>query len=145
MATLAGFQNFINTMMGVPSGALPPDSPAITWAYNIAVELVVCYAQVMFPDIYDLMVYNLAADNLLNFAPDNPPSTWFSQQRTLYGLENFVPGLVQSTGDNGTSTSLMIPDALKNLTLADLQYLKTPYGRRYLQFAQRFSTVWGIS
>ena len=145
--TLAGFLAFVAST-GVPPEALPADSLYPGWAYNIALQLVPAMAVCIGGDIYTVMVYNLAMANLVAFAQDVLPGTtppYFATLRTALGLDAFVPGLVQSASDQGTANSLMIPDFFKNITLADLQYLKTPWGRAYLALAQSFGTVWGLN
>jgi hypothetical protein len=37
------------------------------------------------------------------------------------------------------------PDFVKTLTLANLQQLKTPWGRQYLAYAQSAGPLWGLS
>ena len=34
---------------------------------------------------------------------------------------------------------------MKDFTLANLQNLKTPYGRQYLAWAQAYGPLWGLS
>ena len=58
--------------MGVPVNALPDDSLAITYAFNVAIAIVNQQLLVANPLIYELAVYNLAGDNLINWAPDVP-------------------------------------------------------------------------
>jgi hypothetical protein len=36
-----------------------------------------------------------------------------------------------------------VPDFFKDLSLADLQMLQDPWGRRYLMIAQQFGSLWG--
>jgi hypothetical protein len=81
---------------------------------------------------------------LINYGEDVTPSTVFADIRTAYKINSFVPGMVSSTSDNGTSTSLITPDFFQNLTLSDLQLMKTPYGRAYLAIAQKAGNLWGI-
>lgn len=72
--------------------------------------------------------------------------TVFFQLRRTYGINRFVPGVVTSAGDQGTSTGLLNPDFMRNLQFADLQYMKTPWGMQYEAFAQRAGpTLWGIN
>lgn len=132
--------------MGVPSAALPDDSPYLGYALNIA--LLTANRALRVTGLYPLAVYNLGASLLLNFAPDQTGSTYFADIRSEKGLDlvGFVPGVVAASGDQGTSTSLLVPDFMKNLTMDDLQRLKDPYGRAYLAVAQDYGpTVWGIS
>jgi len=145
MPTLAGFLAFIRNVMGIPTNALPDSSPDVAACYTLALEIVSPDLAALSSVIYPLAVYNLAGDFLINYAQDQPGSTYFETLRTSYKIYNFVAGVITSSSDVSTSESLATPEALKNLTLADLQNLKTPYGRQYLAFAQRLGTMWGIS
>jgi len=131
--------------MGVPMSALPDDSPAIGYAYEVAIAIVSQQLNLANPLIYTLAVYNLGGDNLINWAPDVPPSTYFADLRTKFGCLSFVAGTISSASDEGTSESIDVVENLKNLTLSDLQSLKTPYGRQYLAFAMRIGTLWGLT
>lgn len=142
--TPAGFLQFVRDQAGIAAPALPDNSPYLTWSYDIALEIVNLQLAVSAP-IYALAVYNLGVSNLINFAPDNTPSTFFSDARKAWNVMNFVSGVVQNAGDQGTGDGLLLPDAFKGLTIADLQYLKDPWGRQYLAFAQRVGTLWGLS
>ncbi len=142
--TVAGFTEFVR-LQGIAAAALPDGSVWFVWAFKYADRLVYHGAKLFGEPFYSLMVYNCGMDFLANYAPDNPPDTTFSDLRTKLVLTNFVPGLVQSTGDNSSNTSLMIPTSLSNLTLSDLQLLKTPWGQAYLALAQKIGTIWGLS
>lgn len=142
--TQAGFVAFVRGQMGIGPSVLPDDSNYLVWAYDVALAIV-NRALAAVPPIYMLAIYNLAGDNLINYAQDTPPSTYFADLRKTWGINSFVAGVITSSSDEGTSESLTVPDAFKNLTIADLQNLKTPYGRTYLGFAQRYGTLWGIS
>lgn len=156
--SLAGFQSFVTNVMAVPSSALDPvTAPVVQYAYDFALEWVnglLCL--VPSPTgawtIYARAVYNLAADTLINWAQDaaNAPvykdgMPYWQWLRAQYGVNNFVAGVVQSTSDEGTSSSYLVPEAFKELTIANLGNLKTPYGRAYLGMAQSWGSVWGIS
>jgi hypothetical protein len=156
MVTLAGFMSFIRDNMQIPASALPDGSYSILMALAISESIVNPALKVVGPcgsnslgytgpSIYDLAVYNLAGDNLINFASDVPGGTFFATARQGYGLNSFVAGVVSSTSDNGTGESMTVPDSLKDLTLQNLQSLKTPWGRQYLYFAQAYGTLWGLS
>lgn len=147
--------------MGINTTILPDSSVWFTYAYNVAIALVnQALANVVVDPtsgmtIYGLAVYNLAGSNLLNFAQDlpgaaiipgsDPQQPFFAYTRAKWNMTSFVSGVVQSTSDEGTSMSLVVPEQLKELTLANLQNLKDPYGRVYLQFAQDYGTLWGLS
>lgn len=71
---------------------------------------------------------------------------FFANARRQLKLNSFVPGVVASTSDLSTSVGLDNPDFFKNLTLDQLQLLKTSYGRAYLAIAQKYGpNVWGVS
>ena len=96
--------------------------------------------------LYVLAVYNLATDRLMNFAPDQPNQSYFSQLRDQYHLLDSKVGVVASGSDQGTSGSLVNPEQLSRLTLEDLQMLKTPFGKNYLGMAQAFGPdIFGLS
>ena len=232
MVTLAGFLEFIEYQMQIPASALPIDSPVITMALAIAQDIVnpaICAVQsptpgYTGPSLYDLATYNLAGDNLINFANDqnavitgitwasgvatvttatdfsfatgdmilltginpqtfnsqagpaggpqpvqiavtgtntftytiaNNPGAYvgggkaseifFSMARKQFGINSFVGGTIASSADVSTSESLNVPEQLKGLTLANLQNMKTPWGRRYLQIAGQYGQIWGLS
>ena len=95
---------------------------------------------------YAMAVYNLAGDRLVNFAQDQVGQTFFQTMRTNLGLNSFVGGVISATADNGTSQSMVVPEAMETLTFSDLSTLKTPWGRQYLGMAQDYGAgPWGIS
>lgn len=143
--TLAGFIVFIRTNMGIDDSVLPDDSIYIEQAYDIAKEIVNPQIELYSSVLYTSAVYNLAGDNLLNFAQDQTGETFFAEVRKGYGINSFVAGVIQSSNDESTSESLLVPDFFKNLTLSNLQNLKTPYGRTYLQIAQSTGPCWGLT
>lgn len=133
---------------GIPVQSLPDDSPIIQATLDMAMEWVYQPIQFCFPAIYVRAVYLFALDRLINFASDPAGSGstgYFATLRASLGINNTVLGLIQSSSDESTSQSWMIPDALKNLSLADLQSLKTPYGREYMAIASQFAPMWGLS
>lgn len=161
--SLAGFVAFIANVMDVtpPVGPanpliLPPDSPVIPIAYQIALSIVnPALATVgsvtqgimpAMPSIYALAVYNLAGSNLINYAQDQTGRTYFQDLRAALKINSFVPGVVAGSSDSGTATSNLNPEFMRNFTLANLAQLKDPYGRQYLAFAQAAGpTIWGLS
>lgn len=165
MPTLAGFLAFVRAL-GVPPNALPDDSAYLALAYNIAISLAnIQLASVPVggdgTSVYTLMVYNLAMDNLVNYAQDvpggpifidpngfptdDPPLPFFAGMRKQWGLNNWAAGVVASTSDVSTSTSLEVIEAAKTFTMSNLRNLKTPWGRNYLELAQDYGTLWGLS
>jgi hypothetical protein len=142
--TLSGFIVFIRNMMQIPTGILPDNNQVISSSFDYAMATV--NQLLLTVDLaYQNAVYNLAGDILINFGQDVTPSTVFADIRTAYKINSFVPGIVSSTSDNGTSTSLATPDFFKDLTLSDLHLMKTPYGRAYLSIAQKAGYLWGIT
>ncbi len=78
--TIAGFLTFIAQVMGITPNYLPTNAPVITTAFNVAMAIVNPVLCQIDPSIYALSVYNLAGDNLINYAPDQAVSitgiTW---------------------------------------------------------------------
>ena len=144
MPTLAGFIQFIRDFMGLDSTIVADNNPVVLLSFNYALETVTKLLTSSAIS-YQQAVYNLAGDMLINFGKDVPPSTVFVDIRAAYKINSFVPGIVSSTSDNSTSTSLATPDFFNNLTLSDLQLMKTPYGRTYLAIAQKAGDLWGLS
>ncbi|OYV61588.1 MAG: hypothetical protein B7Z69_00555 [Actinobacteria bacterium 21-73-9] len=97
------------------------------------------------PLMFQQAVYNLAGDVLLNIAQDQADRGFFSEYRDRLGLNDFVPGMIGSASDTGTSQALANPDWVRTLTLGNLQNLKTPYGRAYLAIAQNYGTWFAMS
>jgi len=143
--TLDGYIAWIRSIMGVSSTILPDNSPYISTSYELANLIVNEYLEIVTPVLYTQAVYNLGGDTLVNIAQDTPPNTYWSSLRTSFQLNSFVPGLVNATNDEDTSAALITPLSLQNITLADLQNLKTPWGRQYLAIAQSTGTSWGVS
>lgn len=142
--TLAGFQDFITNVMQIGAGVLPPSSPIIATSFDLAVE-VVNLSLARLPTVYVQAVYNFAADFLVNFAPDQTGSVYFAELRTKLGINSFVGGVIQSTSDEGTSESMVVPKAAELFTMMNLQQLKTPWGRYYMSLAQSYGYLVGLS
>jgi len=160
MATQGGFVEWIREIMGTTTAQLPDNSPYIGYAYEASIQLVnLQIAQVtgISPPnpkwtLYDLAVYNLGGDFLVQWASDPTGAPVFmdglpywAYLRKAWGVNNFVAGVVNSASDQGTSETMLVPDFFKGLTFSDLQNLKTPYGRMYLSIAQRVGSLWGVT
>lgn len=145
MPTRQGFLDFIRDAMQIDDQYLDDSSIYIDMSFDLAVELVYLPLSNISPLLYTMAVYNLAASNLIEMTLDQNGETFFTDLRKSLNLDSFSIGIVQSASDESTSTGLELPDFVKNLTLADTQYLKTPWGRQYLQIAQRLGTLWGLS
>lgn len=120
---------------------VPDDSPSFTLAYGGAVEWVNPDIACVTPNLYTVAVYNLGASFLVNYGTESV----FAEFREEYGLNNFKAGVITGAGDNSTSAQRLVPDFFKDLSLADLQMLQDPWGRRYLMIAQQFGSLWGLS
>lgn len=162
--TFAGFLGFVRNVMAVPTSAITDDSVYLHYAYEVSQMIVNEQLMVVtspsptagnYPTYYAIAVYNLGGDNLINYAQDlpdsplygnKPPLPYFADQRRNYKIGAFVGGVVASTSDNGTSVSLDVVTALKDLTIDQLENLNTPWGRRYLGLAQAAGpSIWGLS
>lgn len=156
--TLAGFIEFIRLVMGISTASVPDDSPYIQLAYDTAIAIANLYLKAVpspstSPSIYAQAVYNLGGDTLVNIGQDDPDAPiykdglqFFAYMRKSFNLYGFVGGVIQSASDEGTSESMVVPDAIKGFTMANLQQLKTPWGRAYMAIAQSYGpAVWGVS
>ena len=148
--TIAGFIWFIQNIMGISATYLSSTSPAIQFAYDTATDIVNESFQNVpsaptSPSIYAQMIYNLAGDMLINVATDQPGQNYFQTTRDQLHINTFIGGVIQSSGDEGTNESMVVPDQFKTFTVANLQNLKTPWGRRYIGLAQSYGNLWGIS
>jgi hypothetical protein len=136
---------FVRGVMGIPAVALPDDSQILVMSLGIALDVVNWTLARVAPNEYSLAVYNLAGDRLVNYAPDQPevfyPGAppyqqdadgenilYFAYLRKKMDLAGFTPGVVTSTSDEVTSGSLLNPEFMKTLSMADMQTLKTPWG-----------------
>lgn len=149
--TQAGFLTFVRGVMRIDPLILPDNEPVIGYAYTVAKTIVPLELGNVASDpgsqwsIYALAVYNLGGSNLIHYAQDQSGRTYFAEQRKMFGIASFVPGVVASTSDQSTATSLLNPEFMKTLTLQNLQAIKDPWGRQYLSWAQAFGPLWGIS
>lgn len=122
------------------------DSPYVQWAFNIAIGVALISPASMPPILYVMAVYNLGMHQLLKTAQDVGGYQFFADQRKAFKLLTFVAGPVIASADQATSNTLLAPDFLKGLTLADLDLLKTPWGQAYLSYAQSYGpNIVGVS
>lgn len=169
--SLAEFTVFVRGVMGIPTGVLPDDSQSLKFALAVAMAIVnPALKKVPIPkydaenvqltsgtsSIYVLAVYNLGGDNLINFAQDapdappvsgsSPPLPYFAYTRKTLNINGYVSGTISGSNDESTGQTLVVPDAVKAYTLANLQQSKTPWGRQYIALAQSYGPyTWGIS
>lgn len=150
--TEAGYLAFIRDTMRIDADELPDNSPWIPASYSLAIALVNKALQAVVsgsstqPSFYALAVYNLAGHTLIEYAPDEAGSTYFTTLREKTNMAGMVSGVVQSSGDEGSNTSMLVPEQFGQLTLADIQLTKTAWGQRYLGMAQAYGpSIWGLS
>lgn len=151
------YTSFLRDSVGIGTAVLPDNSMWIPTSLSVALSLVSCQLQLAGTSanaqtgaveisLYTLAVYNCAADRLINFASDQPQQTYFQDLRASLGLTKPSVGTMASASDQGTSGSVVNPDFVRELTLMDLDMMKTPYGRTYLGLAQAYGpTLWGLS
>jgi hypothetical protein len=147
--TLGAPHTLTTLTMGAPPPATPTaSSPWVGYAFDQATALVLNVGALGVA--YTLAVYNCAAHIQIRITPDqagreSDPNS-FTTMRKSFNLLLQSVGVVQATSDAGTSTTIAVSDALKQLTLTDLGFMKTPWGREYLSFAQDYGpSVWGLS
>jgi hypothetical protein len=137
------------TGLPIPTSALPTNSPYLGYSFNVAMDIVYPLMGCISALLYCLAVYNLGLDRLINFCPDQVGQTYFATLRAGapngYGIYSFVPGVVTAASDESTASTITAPDFMKNLTLSNLQNLKTPFGIQYLSIMQDTGTLWGVS
>lgn len=145
---LTDFLTFLSTSVQIPSPALPVNSPWPGYALNQAIALALNLPNSPSVVGYSLACYNGGTHILLSIAPDTPPQTYFADQRGPDGFGLIMPstGLVQTAGDQGTSGGVAVPTWVTGLTIADLDMMKTPWGRSFLAWNQSYGpTIWGLS
>lgn len=158
-----GYYMFLRNYMGIPAAALPDDSWWIPATYNLALDVVNIilsivpqFGSIDYPSQYALAVYNYAADRLVTLTPDVdpvyyypgviPPTPYFAYLRDKFKVDSFVPGVVTYTADLTTSASFTVPNWVKEMSMADMQSLKTPWGRAYMAIAMQYGpTIVGIT
>lgn len=119
-------------------------SPFPQYALDQAIELVICVPTVP-GKAYTIACYNCAGHILLQLLPDQPGTPILGRVREQLGMNAGNFGIVQSAADQGTSDTLAIPDALKQLTLEDLGFAQSKWGRAYLAFNQSYGDIFGLT
>lgn len=142
---ITDFIAFLRTAARIDPAYLPDNSTTITIAFEIAMGVVHTFLMAAGQPFYCLAIYNLGADRVINFAPDQQDQTYFADLRDKLGIDDFIPGVIASSNNISTGQSMLNPEFMKTLSLMDLQNLKTPFGRNYLSFAQQVGTIWGVS
>lgn len=146
---LPDYTIFVQRVMGIPEAVLPYNSPFIGYALNRALNLVLMVPTVPGDD-YTLAVYNCAGHIQLTITPDivvdGVSYGYFEKLRQQFDLLKTVNGTVNASSDQGSSTSNTVSEALAELTIEDMGFMRTLWGRNYLGFNQDYGpTVWGLS
>ncbi len=120
------------------------------WSLNYALQVAITGPGIGslpgFAGQYVMAVYNLGLHHLLAIGQDQANQTYFASKRQAYNLNSLVAGPVLASGDQATSETLVVPEFFKNLTLSELDLIKTPFGRAYLGYAQMYGpTIVGVS
>ncbi|MHB8406235.1 MAG: hypothetical protein ACYDCJ_12510 [Gammaproteobacteria bacterium] len=140
---LTDFTDFLTTSVQIPTAALPVDSVWIGYAFNQAMD----YCPALGGGVlYTLAVYHCGAHLLFAITPDQAGQTYFADARSAAPSTNFpsggfglnVPrtGLVDASSDESTSTHLAVSKWASELTVGQLGFFSTPYGRSYLSYIQ---------
>jgi hypothetical protein len=147
--TIEGFTAWVSAVMGVSAGDMP-DPTTLQVAFDQALNLTYLGlqgvpSQVTTMSIYAQAVYNLGGHYLVEFAVDNPNSTFWTDLRNKFGIYNFTGGLTNQAHDQGTGEGMYIFPIFAGMTMLGLQLLKTPWGRAYLAIAGSWGTLWGLT
>jgi hypothetical protein len=147
---LPDFLTFLANSVQIPTTALPANSQWPGYAFNQAMALAIPPSGLTPGVMYSLAVYNGATHVLFAITPDQPGQSYFASARSTgaggYGLIAPSTGLVAASADQGTSQTLEIPEWAKNLTADQLDYYKTPWGRAFLAWNQKYGpTIWGLT
>jgi len=113
------------------------DFQALDWTFNIAVDRVrdaSCVGGIL----YVLAVYNLGMHNLIKISLDLPGYSFFQDAREQFDILGFKGGVLASSADQSSSNAIAVPELLKNLSLSDLDLLKTSWGRSYAEYGMNF-------
>ena len=94
---------------------------------------------------YVTCVYNWAASLVIQFQQDAIGQNFFTKARQSFGIGTWTPGPISSASNEATSQSMELGEGMKNLTLADMQRCKDPYGRTAIEMLQTLGTLWGMN
>ena len=145
---LTDYTTFVQDSMGISTTYLPSNSPWLGYAFNQGMARTV-FIPCVTPIEYVLAVYNCAGHLQIEITPDQTGQNYFQTLRGNgaggFGLVSPISGVVSASSDEGTSQTLAVPQALQNLTIADLQFTKTPWGRSWLAYGQDFGSAWGVT
>ena len=142
--TLSGFTAYCRAN-GFTSAAIPDGDPGFDIDFAIALAWVPCVLNSVSCALYTYTVYQWGASVMINRQQDQVGSTFFADLRSKFLIDNFVPGVISSASDQGTAESLTVGTALSNMSVADLQRTKDPFGREALATMMAAGGFWGLS
>jgi hypothetical protein len=117
--------------------ALPDDSDDITNSYEYALARVAEIIEA-FNDIdYTRAVYNLAMHDLIL----NSTAEVFWPVQLALNIAFQKTGFVQSTSDEGTSTSMALADYLAKQNASMMELSKTQFGLQYIAIISLYSPL----
>jgi len=144
---LVDFKSFLAESVQIPLAALPDASPYPSYALDQAIALVLNPPGAALPGVmYSLACYNCATHLLFVITPDQSGQSYFLNARGNnstaippgFGLNAPSTGIVVSSSDNGTSAGLAQPEWAAGLTVGQLGFMKTPWGREFLSWQQSY-------
>jgi len=142
---LADFTAFLYGNVGIPTATLPEGSVWPGYAFDQAMALVAFFPTVASIQ-YVLAVYNCGAHLLIMITPDQAGQTYFTTARDSMNMLRPVSGILSGSSDVSTSQSFTVGDGMSNMTIGDLNFYTTPWGRQYLAYAQDAGPgLWGLS
>lgn len=146
---LTDFTSFIYNTVGIPTTALPTGSPWIGYAFNQATAIVAVFP-VVAPIETVLATYNCGAHILIKIAPDQAGQTYFVTLRGPgpggFSLASPQLGMISASSDESTSNTYATPESFTRMTLGDLDFMRTPWGRDYLAYVQSYGpSIWGLT
>lgn len=143
--SLDGFIAFCRAA-GMTTAIIPDDDPGFATAFAFAEAWAPHLLRVVSCVLYTAAVYNWGASNLIQFQQDQEGQTYFADFRKACNEFDFVPGVVSSTADESTSTTLTVGKQLSNMGLIELQQVKNPFGRQALAILGALGpNPWGLS
>ena len=111
----------------------PDIDTALAWALSTVTDLIQQFNAID----YERAVYNAAMHWLLMYGVADV----FDGIRTALNLWTQKNGFLQSTSDEGSSASYLLPDFLATLSASDMDFMKTQSGRDYLSILGRYRDI----
>lgn len=143
--TLEGFTAFCRDVAGIDENAMPDGNAGFQIALNVGVAWIPLVLKQIDCTIYTYTVYQWGVSWLLQWQSDQEGETFFQDMRSRYGVNNLVPGVISSTSDESTATSLTVGKALSDLDLVSLQEIKNPFGRAAVATLMSLGPIWGLT